>query len=342
MTENGPFQPRSVNWLTALNGIVLLVMIVLLFSACGEKRPKTYRVGILVSFPKFSVIADVFKKEMAALGYREGENIIYEQQEVHLDPEGERRVVEKYVREKVDLIFAFPTSASVSAKTVAQGTGIPVLFAVAAIEGNNLVESVRRPGGNITGVRYPGPDLTLKRFELMQELLPDLKRLYVTYNPDYPANKVPLEVLRKAASASNVTLVENPIRSVEDIRRDLAARDTGEDIGLDAIQLLPDDISQSADGWSQIGEFADRHRVPVSGSGAVELGPMVVFNYGLFISQYGELAAPLAHKILQGTPAGSIPVISAEPHLLLNYRRARELGLTVPESWLGMATEIIH
>lgn len=342
MTENNLFQPKSVNRLTNFTWIVLAVLVLLFFSSCGEKEPERYRVGILVGFPKFAAIAEVFKKEMAALGYVEGKNIMYDQREVHLDPAGERRVVEQFVKEKVDLIFAFPTSASMSAKNVTRDTTVPVLFAVAAIEGNNLVESVRRPGGNITGVRYPGPDLTLKRLELFRELLPDLRRLYITYNPDYPANKAPLEVLRKAAPSLGITLVENPVRSVGDIQKDLASREAGEDPGLDAIQLLPDDISQSVDGWSLISGFAERHGIPVTGSGAVELGPMVVFNYGLFISQYGELAAPLAHKILRGTPAGSIPVISADPHLLLNYRRARELGLNVPEGWLGMATEILH
>ena len=74
--------------------------------------------GILVGFTKFSGIADSYKKEMTALGYIEGEDIVYDQQEVHLDPAEERRVVDKFVREKVDLVFAFPTSASLSAKAV--------------------------------------------------------------------------------------------------------------------------------------------------------------------------------------------------------------------------------
>ena len=328
---------RAVNRLAA---IIWIALFGLLLFACEGKKSEEYRVGILVGFPKFSVIAETFKEEMASLGYIEGKNIFYDQQAVNIDPAGERRIVEKFVKEKVDLVFAFPTSGAVSAKAVTQGTDIPVLFAMAGIEGNNLVDSVRRPGGNITGIRYPGPDLTLKRHELLQELLPKLKRLYITYNPDYPANRGSLQILRQAVEADGGTLVENPVSNVESIGADLEKREAADDIGLDAIMMMPDNISQSSAGWPLIDGFASRHKLPVSGAGAAITDPGVVFRYGPDIPGVGRMAAPLADKILQGTKAGTIPVLSAEAYLRVNYKLVKELGLAVPASWLEMATEI--
>jgi putative ABC transport system substrate-binding protein len=240
------------------------------------------------------------------------------------------------------LIFVFPTGATVTAKKAAAGSNIPVLFAMAGIEGNDLVESVRQPGGNITGVRYPGPDLTLKRLEFLQELVPDFKRLYVTYNPDYPANKIPIKTLRPLVSSLGLTLVEVPIDSVEDIRVDLQKRAGAQDIGLDAIIIMPDDISQSPAGSRLIREFANRFKVPVSGASGVTVHNGAIFNYGPDTREAGRMAAPLADKIFKGTPAGSIPVVTAEAYLAFNYKLAQQLGLTVSENILRVATEIIR
>ena len=324
-------------WKTA----ICFFVSVLFWGGCTEK-PRVYRVGVLDGFPPFAAVVDGFKSEMAELGYKEGENIFYDEQEVSLDPGDHHRVIKKFVADKVDLIFVFPTGATVTAKKAAAGSNIPVLFAMAGIEGNNLVESVGHPGGNITGVRYPGPDLTLKRLEFLQELLPGFKRLYVTYNPDYPANKIPIMTLRPLVPSLGLTLVEVPVVSVEDIRADLQKRAGAQDIGLDAIMIMPDDISQSPPGWRLIKEFADRFKVPVSGASGVTVHNGAIFNYGPDIEEAGRLAAPLADKIFKGTPAGSIPVVTPEAYLAFNYKLALQLGLTVPDSLLRMAKEIIR
>ena len=155
--------------------LVCLFVSALFWSGCNTEKPRVCRAGILVGFPPFIRVVDGFKNEMAKLGYKEGETIFYDVQEVNLDPEEHRRVILRFVVDKVDLIFVFPTGATVTAKKATEGSNIPVVFAMAGLEGNNLVESVRHPGGHNTGVRYPGPDLTLKRLELLQELVPGLK-----------------------------------------------------------------------------------------------------------------------------------------------------------------------
>ena len=168
--------------------VSFLVLICLFLSSCVEKtqEEKVYRVGILTSFSPMMSIADGFKDGMAKLGYVEGKNIVYDLQINETSDEGAKKAARKLIDEKVDLIFTFPTEASVAAYKETQGTGIPVVFAMCGVEGNIPIESVSQPGINATGVRFPGPDNVVKHLEIMIELKPQIKKVWVTYDPSYP------------------------------------------------------------------------------------------------------------------------------------------------------------
>jgi putative ABC transport system substrate-binding protein len=287
-------------------------------------------------------IADGFIAKMAELGYLQGRNVVYHQQRLNADPAGNESVCREFVTQGVDLILAFPTSPALAAQQAARGRGIPVVFAYSTIEGTELVASTREPGRNTTGVRYPGPDLTAKRLEIFCELAPRLERLWVAYDREYSTSKNAVEVLRRAAAARRVTLVEVPATRVEDIARDLNARSLLADPGVDGLFIMPEWHSQSPQGWAAIKAFASRHRIPIGGSSSTQARDGAVFSYAPDYLENGEAAAVLAHKILQGTPAGSIPVVTPECSLRLNYKAARELGLTIPGGLLKQAAEIIR
>jgi putative ABC transport system substrate-binding protein len=323
--------------------ITLLVIVALALSGCGTPQSsKMYHVGIIYTQASFISIADGFKAKMTELGYEEGKNVVYDLQLVDKDANQAPKIVEKFVADKVDLIFAFATSAALAAKEGTQGTDIPVIFAFSTIEGSPLVNSVSEPGGNVTGVRYPGPELTAKRFELLHQMVPQLKRLYITYQADYPTSKYALEALRPAAEAAGVTLVEDIITKVEDISANLEARAKAEDIGMDAILIMPENFSQSPTGWAAISEFAAAHQLPVGGNTTTQASQGAVFSYAPDLTENGRQAALLADKIFKGTPAGTIPVVTPESQLHLNYKVAQQLGLTVPEGLLKQATEILR
>jgi putative ABC transport system substrate-binding protein len=276
------------------------------------------------------------------LGYIEGENIVYDVQTTNFDMAVYQSILQKFVADEVDLIFVFPTEASIEAKAATQGTDIPVLFSFALIEGMDLVDSVREPGGNITGVRYPGPDLAVRRFEIMRELVPDATRMLVPYQRGYPIVDPQLEVLYPAAEAAGVTLLEAPADNGAELEADLQARAAAGDIGIDAILFLAEPLMVTPEGFLPAGKFAAEHKIPIGGALMEVEGYGSIFGVNVDIVNVGEQAAPLADKILRGTPAGTIPVVSADNFLQINYTVAQELGVEVPESLLGMADEVIR
>jgi putative ABC transport system substrate-binding protein len=138
--------------------------------------------------------------------------------------------------------------------------------------------------------------------------------------------------------------MEFPATTPLEIRRDLEVRAKSANSKIDAILILPELLTQSPDGWAIIKDFAAEHGIPIAGPTAfiAQQEKGAVFTYGIDLLETGRLAAPLADKVLKGLPAGTIPVLSPEAYLRINYRRARELGLRVPEGMLRMATEIIR
>lgn len=322
--------------------LTLLVVGCLLFSGCGKKTQKVYQVGILCGLDYIAEIPDSFKAKMTELGYIDGKNIVYDIQRTNFEPVKEEQILRQFVEDKVDLIFTFPTEVSMAAKAVTEGTNIPVLFCFANIEGTGLVDSVRQPGGNITGVRYPGPDLAIKRFEIMLELAPQAKRMWIPYQRGYPIVASQLEVLHPAAASAGITLEEAPADNAAELRAILDARAKSADIGIDAIFFIAEPLAVTPDAFEVMAKFAYEHRLPIGGA-LITVGDYgSIFGVNVDITSTGQQAAILADKILRGTPASTIPVVSSESYFEINYKAVRELGLEVSEGLLGRADKIIH
>jgi putative ABC transport system substrate-binding protein len=323
--------------------LIFVIVFALLLSACGQAQtPKVYHVGILSGFDYFADTADGFKAKMTELGYIEGKNIIYDLQRTNFDPVTEKQILDKFVADKVDLIFVFPTEVSLAAKAATQGTNIPVLFANANIEGVGLVDSVREPGGNITGVRYPGPDLMLRRFEIMQELAPQAKRMLIAYQRGYPAAAPQIDALRPIAEAAGVTVVEIAANTPAELQAELDKRAQSGDLGFDAILLIAEPLVGVPDGFAVVGKLAYEHKLPIGGTNIASGDYFSIFGLATDNVAVGKQAAPLADKILKGIAAGTIPVASAEGQLVINDKAAQALGVTVPDGLLKQAVQVIR
>jgi len=321
---------------------LLAIAVGLLFSSCADRKPGMKRVGILCGLDVLFQTVEGFKGGMQEMGYVEGVDIAYDVQRTNFDPATEERILRRFVADRVDMILVFPSEPAITAKEVTQGTPIPVVFCQTYTEGTNLIKSVPEPGGNITGVRFPGLDLALKRFEILHELLPQAKVFWVPYARDVPIVPPQLAVLRPVAEEAGITLVETPADSADDLMQFMKEREKAGNIGIDAVLLISEPLARIPAVFEAMGKFAFEHHIPIGGTIISAKEYSTLFGVAARSLVSGRLAAVQAHKILKGMPAGSIPVISAESFFQLNYKVAQELGLNVPEGLLKQADEIIR
>jgi putative ABC transport system substrate-binding protein len=337
------FTNRLISKGARLVPVLLFLGAILVLSSCGgQAAPKTYRVGILAGLNPLAPITDGFKAKMTDLGYVEGQNIVYDVQQPGVDIPAYKRILQKFVADKVDLILVFPTEAVIEAKIATQGTNIPVVFANVLVEGMGIVDNVRAPGGNITGVRYPGSDIALKRFEIMRQLVPQAKRMLVAYQKDTPIVPPQLEILRPAAEAAGITLIEVPVANAAELETELQSVAKTPNFSIDAILMLVEPLAATPDAFAVLGKFAAEHNAPVGGNIASAGEYETLFGLTINTKEAGQLAAPLADKIFKGVPVGTIPVVSSEPFLRINYKAAQKQGITLPEGLLSQADEIIR
>ncbi len=324
--------------------VVVCLLMVIFGSGCVEpsQTQKVYRVGILSGLNFFTIIGDTFKEEMADLGYVEGVNIVYDFQKTNFEPEKEKQILEKFVEDDVDLIFVFPTEVALAAKEATLGTDIPVVFASAFTEGNNLIESIQQPGGNITGVRYPGTIVAVNRLEILHGILPNAKRVWLPYQDGYPAVPAELDLVRPAAESLGITLIEFPSTNQASLQEELQNREDLDNFDFDAVFYIPESLSTTKSVFELIANFTRERNIPIMGTKILTEDYGTVFGVTTNNPDFGVLAAPIADKILKGVPAGTIPVSSPESKLIINYKVAQEMGIEIPEGLLVTADEIIR
>ena len=325
-----------------LVGAVIFAMVL---SACGAQKQKSYRVGILTVLQTFAPAAEGFKSKMTELGYVEGKNISYDLQSLDaVDITAYQNISKKFVEDKVDLIFVVSTEASMEAKAAAQGTGIPVLFDMAFtdVAGINLIDSVRAPGGNITGVRFPSADIANKRLEILTEMAPNAKRIFVPYLKGYPNVPGQLEVIRKSAASIGITLIEYGATSPDDLQAELNGLGTPDDVGVDAILTIAEPVALTPPFYNVLGKFAYDHKLPIGGA-LMNTGADYASMFGLLpdAKTTGEQCAVLADKIFKGTSAGTIPVVTSDSVFQIDYKATQALGVTVPEGLLKQADQVL-
>lgn len=320
--------------------LFLIALLALLISSCGAEETKTYRVGVLAGISFLSDIEAGFKDGMAELGYVEGENIVYDVQVTEFDIPTYQSILQKFVDDDVDLIVSFPTEATLEAKAITQGTDIPVVFTFAFIEGLDIVDSIQAPGGNVTGVRYPGVDIALLRYEMLREIMPDATRLVVPYQAGYPIVPPQLEALRAAAEADGITLLEAPASNAEEVAAFLQEQVVDGAAGFDVVLFLVEPLATVPEVFAAVADFGKEYQIPTMGIYSSTEDYASIFGVNVDIYESGRLAASLADKVLDGADAGTIPVLSSEPYIDIDYKAAQAMGLEIPETLLAKADEI--
>jgi putative ABC transport system substrate-binding protein len=351
LSNNGATEPKNNRKKWAIVGIsvavvLLLVAVYLVFghkksSSSAAQSNKVYHVGILDAYDSFFGSTNQgFKDKMTQLGYVEGKNITYD---IVKTPNltGNQATVQKFIKNKVDLVVAYPTEASLEAKDTLKNTGIPLIFANAAAEGSGLVHSVQEPGTDITGVRYPVPEIAVKRLDTLHELVPSAKRYWLPVMKNYPSVPAAVDAATNEAKNLGVTLTTSYFDSPDELKAYLAKLPATGDVGMDAIVEVAEPLSVIPDAYNAIDQFAVQHKLPVGGSTSTQDASSPIFVIFPNPEPVGQLAAGLADKIFKGTPAGNVPVVTPSSDTIVSLKAMQRLGITPSDGFLSTAKQII-
>jgi ABC-type uncharacterized transport system substrate-binding protein len=277
-----------------------------------------------------------FVQRMRELGWVDGRNVAIEVRWAEGRSERFAEIAAELVRLKVDVILTHNTPPVLAAK---QATSvIPIVFASAGDPvGNGIVASLARPGGNITGLSSQTRDTAGKRLQLLREIVPGLRRLAIIGNVANPLTVLETDEVQAAAHTLGLEVATLDIRRADDIA---PAFDTLKD-RADALYLCGDPLLTT--NRVRINTLALGARVPTMSVFRQNVEAGGLMSYGPNFADMFRRAADLVDKILRGTKPGDIPVEQAAKFdLTINLTTAKVLGLTIPESFLLRADEVIQ
>jgi ABC-type uncharacterized transport system substrate-binding protein len=301
----------------------------------GAQRPQELRrIGYLhPGIGRLPGFYEILREGLRDLGYVEGRNLVIESRSGD-----EARLAElatELVRLNVEVIGA-PGVATWAAKRATETLPIVFSFSGDPVEAG-FVKSLGRPGGNMTGITWLAFELVGKRLELLKEAVPRVSRVAALANPAHPGEQRELAETERTARAVGATVQYQQVRTTPafDAAFDVIVRNSA-----DALLVFPDFVTMGH--RRQIAEFALKHRLPsVFGwREYVEAGGLMA--YGPNRQETAKRLAVYVDKILKGAKPADLPVEQPTKfELVINLKTAKALGLTIPQSVLLRADEVI-
>lgn len=323
--------------------VIAVIVVALAFSIAAAPRltaqpaGKVYRIGILEAIPaeRNAANLDALRRGLREMGYVEGRNLVLEYRSADGRAERFPDLAAELVRLKVDLIVTRGTPATRAAKGATET--IPVVMATMG-NPHPTVVSFAHPGGNITGMTTYSPELIGKRIELLKELVPSLSRVALLHNMGNPAVPPEWEETKTAARSLGLHTELLDVRNQDDLGR---AFDR-------AVRQHVDGLLIGADGLTQLRQqtildLVARKRLPAAYPARefVEAGGLLAYAVS-----YPDLYFRFARfidKIFRGANPGDLPIEQPTKfELVVNLKTAKALGLTIPQSILIRADEVIQ
>jgi putative ABC transport system substrate-binding protein len=310
-------------------------------SVDAQTPTKVVRIGTLLP-PARPTAPDwkerwVLAKALRELGWVEGKNLAIEDRWAEGRTERFPALAAELVGLKVDVIVTGSWPAAVAAKNAT--TTIPIVFYGAGDPvGTGLVQSLARPGGNMTGLGDVTTDLSAKRLELLKEAVPKLSRVAVLWNAGDGGMTLRMRATQAASRQLHVTVRPLGVHSLEDFEVAFTAMTQERP---DALFVVADPLVGA--NRKRILDFTAKHRLPAMYELRAYVADGGLMAYGPIFDDMVRRAAALADKILKGTQPADIPV--EQPmrfELVLNMKTAKALGITFPPSILVRADEVIE
>ena len=311
------------------------------FAAEAQQAAKVARIGHLsTNLAASPHLRDAFLQGLRDVGYVEGRNLVIEYRDAEGKPERLPALAAELVALKVDVIVASGTLAAVAAK---QATStLPIVFSPAGDPvGSGLVTSLARPGGNVTGLSAFAPELVGKRLELLKQAVPGVKRVAVLWQPGAFGERAEMDTLKRAEVAARdlgVPLQFVEARGPADFDRafsDMTRARAG------ALTVLASNMFNRE--RRRLVDLAAKNRLPALYSARELVDDGGLMSYGANLADLNRRAATYVDRILKGTKPADLPVEQPTKfELIINLKTAKELGVTIPQSVLGRADEVIQ
>jgi putative ABC transport system substrate-binding protein len=322
-----------------VSGSLLVVAAPLVGEAQLPVAGKVYRIGYLSSGPSASnLYRGAFQQRLRELGWVEGQNIVidYRFAEGKLDRLPD--LAAELVQLKVDVIVAAPTPSAAAAKN-ATGTIPIIMWGVGDPVGLGLVASLARPGGNVTGLSYSvGLETFGKGLELLKEAIPRLGRVALLSNPANPAHAPAVENVKVVARSLDVQLQLLEARGPSELDGAFAAMAKER---VAALLVVGDSVFVFQ--RARLADLAAKNRLPTMHGNKENVEAGGLMSYGPSNLDALRRAATFVDKILKGAKPADLPVEQPTKfELVINMKTARALGLTIPQSLLLRADQLIE
>jgi len=325
--------------LIALAVILTVGLALVPLAAEAQQAGKVYRIGVLETMSATLNTANLnaFRQGLRELGYVEGRDFVIEYRSADGRPESFPGLATELVRLKVDLIVTRGTPAALAAEKATES--IPIVMATSADPaGFGIVSSLARPGGNVTGLSTIAVELAGKRLELLKEAVPRIARIALIANMSSPASGSQWRQIEVAARSLGLEPQLLDVRTPEAFAR---AFDTAIKQRADAVQVANDTLTQT--NLRRIVDLSAKHRLPsiFASREFVDAGGLMA--YGPNFTDLYRRAATYVDKILKGAKPGDLPIEQPTKfELVINLKTAKALGLTIPQTLLLRADQVIE
>ena len=309
------------------------------YAARGQQAASVRRIGLLSPFSPTDTLLwnKALVRGLRDAGWIDGRNVTIEYR--YAEGKGERlpELATDLIRQKVDIIVTTVTVDTLAAKNATAEIPI-VMVAVGDPVAIGIVKSLARPGGNITGLSQMTPDLSGKRLELLKQIVPQISRVAVLFDPEDPLSMLDWNEARRSAQTLGIEVHSLEVRSTGDfdkvLKEALAAH-------VGAVVVMPAPVLFA--NLKLIADFATGNRLPSTFH--LREFPDVggLLSYGVDRSDLFRRAATYIDKILKGASPAYLPIEQPTRfELVINLRTAKMLGITIPPNVLSIADEVIE
>ena len=305
-----------------------------------QRAGRVYRVGYLAlaSRERSLNYVDAFEDALRRLGYRVETNVTIEYRFANGEMDQLSAIAAELVQLGVDIIIAVSNPSTVASMTATKTIPI-VMVSIIDPVGTGLVASLARPEGNVTGLAADaGGEILGKRFELLKEMLPDLSRLGIMWNPDVAVNRSRQAAMTETARTLGLTTIPVEVRGADTLEQAFATMTKER---AQAFVVQGDTVLHEYRG--QIAEMAVRNQLLSAANSRPLAEAGFLLSYGADLSDQYRRAADFVDRIFKGAKPADLPAEQPTKfELVINLKTARALGLSVPATLLARADEVIE